>query len=49
MTDVNAAKEAARRLYKRVNYSDGPLGTYELSSLLTDTYNFLKIRKIYLK
>lgn len=31
MTEINAAKEAARRLYKRVSYSEGPLGSYELS------------------
>lgn len=38
MTDANAAREAARRLFKRVSYQDGPLGSFELSSLLTETY-----------
>lgn len=43
--DLQAAKEAAKRLYKKVNFSGGPLQSYQLSSLLNDTYEYLKIRK----
>lgn len=38
------AKQAAQRIYKRVNFDGGNLQSYELSSLLQETYDFLKIR-----
>lgn len=41
---TEAAREAARRLYKKYNYSNGPLSNYELSSLLAETYQHLNIR-----
>ena len=43
---TEAAREAARRLYKRYNYSNGPFASYELSSLLAETYEYLKIRRL---
>lgn len=42
--DTEWAKAAARRLYQKVNFSGGPLQSYEISTLLTDTYEYLKIR-----
>lgn len=45
MSEIAAAKEAAKRLFKKVSYQDGPLGSYELTSLLSNTYDILKIRK----
>jgi hypothetical protein len=44
LMDQEAAKAAAKRLYQKINFSGGPLQSYEVSSLLTDTYEFLKIR-----
>ena len=43
--DQEAAKAAAKRLFQRVNFTGGPLQSYEVASLLTDTYEYLKIRK----
>lgn len=42
--DIEAAKNAAKRLYQKINYTGGPLQSYEISSLLSDTYEYLKIR-----
>ena len=42
--DIEAAKAAAKRLYQKVNFSGGALQSYEISSLLNDTYEYLKIR-----
>lgn len=36
--DVENAKAAAQRLYKKISFSGGALQSYEISSLLTDTY-----------
>jgi hypothetical protein len=44
LMDPESAKAAAKRLYQKVNFSGGPLQSYEISSLLTDTYEYLKIR-----
>lgn len=45
LLDQEAAKAAAKRIFQKVNFSGGPLQSYEISSLLTDTYDYLKIRK----
>lgn len=42
--DSEAARAAARRLYQKVNFGGGALQSYEISSLLTETYEYLKIR-----
>ena len=44
--EVEAAKAAAKRLFQKANFSGGSLQSYEISSLLTDTYEYLKIRTI---
>lgn len=36
--DIEAAKNAAKRLYQKINYTGGPLQSYQISSLLNDTY-----------
>jgi hypothetical protein len=46
--DHEAAKAAAKRLFQKVNFNGGALQSYEMSSLLTDTYEYLKIRKPYI-
>lgn len=38
------AREAARRLFKKVNYQGGALQSYELATMLEDTYGYLKMR-----
>ena len=42
--DLESAKAAAKRLFQKVNFTGGPLQSYEISSLLTDTYEYLKLR-----
>jgi hypothetical protein len=42
--EEEAARAAAKRLFQKVNFGGGALQSYEVSSLLTDTYDFLKIR-----
>ena len=42
--DLESAKAAAKRLFQKVNFTGGPLQSYEISSLLTDTYEYLKTR-----
>lgn len=42
--DVESARAAAKRIYQKINFSGGALQSYELSALLTDTYEYLKIR-----
>lgn len=46
LMDQEAAKAAAKRLFQKINFSGGPLQSYEISSLLNDTYEYLKIRII---
>jgi hypothetical protein len=36
--DHQAARAAAKRLFQKANMTGGALQSYELSSLLTDTY-----------
>jgi hypothetical protein len=42
--DQEAARAAAKRLFQKISFSGGPLQSYEVSSLLNDTYEYLKIR-----
>lgn len=42
--EEEAARAAAKRLFQKVNFGGGALQSYEISSLLTDAYDFLKIR-----
>jgi hypothetical protein len=42
--EQEAARAAAKRLYQKINFTGGPLQSYEVSTLLTDTYEYLKIR-----
>lgn len=42
--EEEAARAAAKRLFQKVNFGGGALQSYEVSSLLTDTYDYLKIR-----
>lgn len=44
LMDQEAAKAAAKRLFQKINFSGGPLQSYEVASLLNDTYEYLKIR-----
>lgn len=44
LLDNEAAKAAAKRIYQKVNFSGGALQSYEISTLLTDTYEYLKMR-----
>jgi len=44
--DSEAARAAAKRLYQKVNFGGGALQSYEISSLLSETYEYLKIRKL---
>ena len=42
--EQEAAKAAAKRLYQKINFTGGALQSYEISTLLTDTYDYLQIR-----
>lgn len=42
LMEVEAAKAAAKRLFQKANFSGGSLQSYEISSLLTDTYEYLQ-------
>lgn len=46
--NLEQAKLAAQRIYKRINFDGGNLQSYELNTLMQETYDFLKIRKIFL-
>ena len=45
--DLESAKAAAKRLFQKVNFTGGPLQTDEISSLLTDTYDYLQQRTVF--
>jgi hypothetical protein len=38
---------AAERLYKKYNFSGGNMSSYELSSMMSDTYGLLQIRMMF--
>ena len=42
--DQEAARAAAKRLFQKISFSGGALQSYEVSSLLNDAYEYLKIR-----
>ena len=42
--DQEAARAAAKRLFQKISFSGGALQSYEVSSLLNETYENLKIR-----
>lgn len=44
MSEVDIAKRAAHRIYKKFNPQGAPLGSYEISSLLKSIYEYMKIR-----
>lgn len=46
--NLEQAKLAAQRIYKRINFDGGNLQSYELNSLMQETYDFLKIRNVFL-